>query len=113
LNGQLIENHVGPGVSNETAAIVWERELFGQVKDIKNEIGKNQGFLLMSMATSVPYEQMFYSAMMRFLPERSSQEDILKCAAAFNIPGTPARASLELAPLHRKRPQHAARRHAM
>ncbi len=87
LNANLIQNHVGPGVSNETAAILWERELFGQVKDIKNEIGINQGFLLMSMATSVPYEQMFYSAMIRFLPERSSQEDILKCAAAFNIPG--------------------------
>ena len=41
----------------------------------------------MSLATGVPGLQMALAAKLRFLPDRSDDADVLKCAGAFAIPG--------------------------
>jgi len=88
LDGCLIDNQLGPGVSGEISALAWERELFTNVNQIKS-IDKNfQGLLLMSMATGVPIEQMVLAFTIRFLREpHNATFEIAECAKAFNLPG--------------------------
>ena len=84
-DGCDIDNELGPSVTDEQAAIEWEREMFKNAEAIRATNKANQKFFLMSLATGVPGEQMFYAAKLKWLGY--NQTDVNNCAAAFNIPG--------------------------
>ena len=89
LDSCKITNLLGPGVSNETAALEWETGLFssmGLKGELRTTAKAEKRFVLMSLATGVPSAQMTLAALIKFLPG-SNKESNAKCCAAFNIPG--------------------------
>jgi hypothetical protein len=84
-DGCDIDNETGPGVSDEEAAIQWERDMFMNAEATRKTNKAYQRFFLMSMATGVPGEQMFYAAKLKWIGYNES--DVSNCAASFHIPG--------------------------
>jgi hypothetical protein len=88
LNGNLMDNHLGPSVTDEVNALAWERDMFSQADSIKASDSKEQKLFLMSLSTGVPTEQFIDSSILRFFPEKSDEEKATKrCAASFNLEG--------------------------
>lgn len=86
LDACLIDNQLGPSVDEEEKAAVWEQNLFISATLNKWKLKSQQGFLLMSMATGVPAQQVLSSAALRFGPGKEADEVQEKCAEAFHIP---------------------------
>ena len=86
LDGCDVDNNLGPSVDNEQEAIEWEREQFSNANERKAQDKIQQKFYLMSMATSVPAEQVIYAAKLKW-GKHNVEDDVQKCAAAFNITG--------------------------
>jgi hypothetical protein len=88
LDGCLINNQLGPSVDDEVNAAQWEQNLFISATLSKWKLKANQGFLLMSMATGVPENQMFGSAALRFMSNKLVDKKATDaCTESFNIPG--------------------------
>ena len=85
LDGCLVDNYLGPGVSNEPEALAWERGVFQTAEETKATDKAQSKFFLMSMATGVPAEQVIYAAKIKWL--NYDEADVMKCAEAFGIPG--------------------------
>lgn len=85
LDGCLVDNHLGPDVTDEPAALEWERSIFSSAEATKTANKPMQKFYLVSLSTGVPAEQMVLAAKIRFRPY--NETDVANCAAAFNIPG--------------------------
>ena len=86
LDGCLINNQLGPGVSDEINAKKWEEQQFSTAKTVKQQNKAENKFFLMSMATGVPVDQMVCAFIQKFLPGKNREANH-KCVKAFNIPG--------------------------
>lgn len=90
LDACLIDNQLGPSVDDEVNAVKWEQDQFIGATLNKWRLKAKQGFLLMSMATGVPAEQMVASAALRFgsgKHARGTEKLTEVCADSFHIPG--------------------------
>lgn len=86
LNGCLINNQLGPGVSDEVNGKKWEEGQFSTATTTKDENKAENKFYLMSMATGVPGDQMVGAFIEKFLPGKNREANH-KCVESFNIPG--------------------------
>ena len=86
LDGCLINNQLGPGVSNEPNAKKWEEQQFSTAATVKQQNKAENKFFLVSMATGVPGDQMIGAAFEKFMPGKN-REASHKCVKSFNIPG--------------------------
>jgi hypothetical protein len=85
LDSCLINNQLGPGVSEEPNAKKWEQQQFSTATSVKLQNKQDNKFYLMSMATGVPGDQMVGAAFQKFLPGKNREANS-KCVRSFNIP---------------------------
>lgn len=85
LDGCLIDNHLGPGVSDEPDAVEWERAEYQNAEATKAVDKPLQKLYLQSLSTGVPAKQTEKAAKIKWLPY--DDDDIQECADAFGIPG--------------------------
>ena len=84
----LIQNELGPSVNEEEKAVQWEQNLFKGAHLTKFKLRETQGFLLMSMASAVPPQQVIGAATWRFTDNRPVDKVATKaCTDSFHIPG--------------------------
>ncbi len=84
----LIQNELGPSVDEEEKAVQWEQNLFIGVHLTKVKLREKQGFLLMSMATGVPAQQVVGAAALRFTDNQAVDKLATQtCTDSFHIPG--------------------------
>ena len=99
LDGCLIDNELGPGITDLTSSQSWELDSFAKAEERKTSDKVNQAFYLMSMAIGVPTVQVTVAARERWGPafvmsdsnismklDASSERGIRRCVNALSNP---------------------------
>uniref|UniRef100_A0A6B2L5C7 Phosphatidylinositol-specific phospholipase C X domain-containing protein n=1 Tax=Arcella intermedia TaxID=1963864 RepID=A0A6B2L5C7_9EUKA len=82
----LIDNTLCSGVSDEVSGNKCEMQNFENAESILKKDKAANKFFLMSMASSGTQNQLLYSFLVTYI-DIDRQDNILKCAQTFNIPG--------------------------
>jgi len=86
LDGCLIDNRLGPGLTDEAASVQWERDMFANADTYKQQDKAQQGLLLMSMAIGVPTVQVTVAARDRWGTGAHDDGATARCVAALSSP---------------------------
>jgi len=86
MDGCLVDNQLGSGITNEAAAYAWEVETFRQAAARKVTDKKSSKWSLVSLASSVTQNQVEDNAKLEYQPFYHS-EITQDCADEFNIQG--------------------------
>jgi hypothetical protein len=84
LDACIMSNTHGPSVDDEPDALIYEENTFANATVTRASLKASQSLFLVSLSTSVPYEQMWYAFKIKYLPH--NQSDIEACADVFHIP---------------------------